>query len=508
MELGLKKENYEFYDTRHRLYGTHEETHEAIVTDAQPDILRIVSSHGSVFLSSHDIQGDKAEMSGSVKAEVLYLPENGTGIEHIAVSIPFSHHFEIKDCGADSVALCGAEIQAVDARTINPRKIMIRCTIKLCVKIIEPRTLELSRGVEQPNNYGINMLKESYTAKLMCAAGTKAFGVTDEFELPPTKPAAKEIIKWTMAMHVTDQNTIGRKIVYKGLLDLSMLYKSVSDEICSHQTEIPFSQIIELDGMRDNAECVIRIQPENGDLVIRNEQERTMAFSIGAEAQAEAYLTEKLDAVCDLYSTAMKSAIDIKPHVFSALKEKLSRRQTIRDNIEADMEVKKVDDMEVMFEPVVIDRENGGVKISSMADVRVLFTGEDGLMYSLQKKMRTEVWVEAEEDTVVSASVNASAFASNPAAMSGVEVRFDSCFDIDFVRRQTIMAVDSAKLTEHGEDSPARPSVVLRYPGAGESLWSMAKRYNTTEADIREANDLEADEMPSLTDLLLIPKRR
>jgi hypothetical protein len=36
----------------------------------------------------------------------------------------------------------------------------------------------------------------------------------------------------------------------------------------------------------------------------------------------------------------------------------------------------------------------------------------------------------------------------------------------------------------------------------------MAKRYNTTEDDIRSANGIERDDAPNPAKLLLIPKRR
>jgi hypothetical protein len=36
----------------------------------------------------------------------------------------------------------------------------------------------------------------------------------------------------------------------------------------------------------------------------------------------------------------------------------------------------------------------------------------------------------------------------------------------------------------------------------------MAKRYNSAEADIRAANDLEPGDEPNPDELLLIPKRR
>ena len=91
-------------------------------------------------------------------------------------------------------------------------------------------------------------------------------------------------------------------------------------------------------------------------------------------------------------------------------------------------------------------------------------------------------------------------------SVNGVEVRFDVCFEAEFTKREIISAVEGARLEEYGDDAPVRPSVVLRYPSADETLWQMAKRYNTTVDDICAANGITGE--PDMTKLLLIPKRR
>jgi LysM repeat protein len=53
-------------------------------------------------------------------------------------------------------------------------------------------------------------------------------------------------------------------------------------------------------------------------------------------------------------------------------------------------------------------------------------------------------------------------------------------------------------------DGPRRPSVVLRRAVPGESLWDLAKSYGTTTEQIRLANQLEDEALPT-NRMLLIP---
>ena len=58
------------------------------------------------------------------------------------------------------------------------------------------------------------------------------------------------------------------------------------------------------------------------------------------------------------------------------------------------------------------------------------------------------------------------------------------------------------------KDRATAPTWLLRWVGRQESAWEVAKRYNTTIADILAANQLEQESEIPCERLLLIPKKR
>ena len=94
MELELNVKSHVFYDTGARLVTAREQTQEQVVPDACPDILRIITTYGSVYVSEQGLRDGRAEVGGSIRAAVLYLPESGEGVEQLVLSIPFNHAFE------------------------------------------------------------------------------------------------------------------------------------------------------------------------------------------------------------------------------------------------------------------------------------------------------------------------------------------------------------------------------------------------------------------------------
>ena len=90
MELELKKESLDVYETGGELTLTQEETSETIVPDYCPDIARIIETAGKVYIHSRELRDGKAEVSGTVRVTVLYTPDGESGIRTLEFAMPFT----------------------------------------------------------------------------------------------------------------------------------------------------------------------------------------------------------------------------------------------------------------------------------------------------------------------------------------------------------------------------------------------------------------------------------
>ena len=89
----------------------------------------------------------------------------------------------------------------------------------------------------------------------------------------------------------------------------------------------------------------------------------------------------------------------------------------------------------------------------------------------------------------------------------GIEVRFEVEFTSFVPLREPCRYVSNVRVMPMPDGGGSRPSVILRTVGAGESLWDIAKAYQSTAADIAAANELEDEQIPTGT-MLLIPRQR
>ena len=89
MELELDRTQRSGYEAVLDTTVCREETLESIVPDACPDILRICDTEGVVCLRDKVLQDGRVELSGSVRAALLYLPDVKRGYAGWRWNCPF-----------------------------------------------------------------------------------------------------------------------------------------------------------------------------------------------------------------------------------------------------------------------------------------------------------------------------------------------------------------------------------------------------------------------------------
>ena len=503
-----------------RSTGIHEQTCEVIVSDSQPDILRIAGVSGCVMCAAPRADARGAMHSGSVHAAVLYLPETGGDVCCIPVNMEFSFPLELPQPSQEGEGVLhgGAELVSLEAKVLNPRKVLVRAELKLWAARAERVEFELCTDAEAAPNLAVELLRESYTARLLCSAGRRSFAVEDAVDIPASRAAMSELLYTGVSLEAGDYNVIGRRVIFRGTLQMAFSYRSTGGEIANFAASAPFSQIAELDDLEDGAECVIRLSPSSFEAsLVQNGEGRTVEFTCGVEAQIEAYSERQLEAITDLYSTAMRAAVDVRPCTFTTLYGRSVLRAQARCSAETVRQVIETRGCEANIRPMRLTQgEDGRLLLSGDAEARLSYIDEEGELCQLRCRVPTEVDagsldVDFEHGETLLIDAHTENFAASPSAANGAELRFDVVCEVTRLRPLVIGAVAGASLEPEAEDAPARPSVVLRMPERGETLWQTAKRYNSTVAELASANSLENSDPLCCAPqgrMLLIPRRR
>ena len=95
MELELRQDYMSCWDTVCDTSLDLEETTEMIVPDACPDIMQVLDGEGKVLVQRKEAQDGRAEFSGLIKVNILYLPEGEEKLYSLDAVLPFAASIDL-----------------------------------------------------------------------------------------------------------------------------------------------------------------------------------------------------------------------------------------------------------------------------------------------------------------------------------------------------------------------------------------------------------------------------
>ena len=511
MELELKKHQFDTYEQGADLTLAHEETAETIVPDYCPDIARIIATEGSVCIHSRDLREGRGTVSGTVRVTVLYVPEGESGIRTLGFSMPFTAESEgrlLSDCACFTVF---TETESLDTRMLNPRKVFTHCRLALHLTGYRRVRLSVCSDAEAAPELRVEKRQEQQTAVLLTQIAEKDFTFTEDMSLPSNRPGAAEILSSHITGTVTECKVVGSKLIFKGMFAVSILYRT-QEQTCGFQCrELPFSQIMETDGVSEGASARVQLQLTGSDIQIDggDPEGRDLAVTLYVHATALLRQQQELTLLHDLYSTQHDLTYDAEPMTFTAFHDVQSRRQAVREVLEIGVEADSILSVQALCGPVSASAEGGGTVLRSFVTVRALYLDEGGTPLLAERTVEVSCPAEVSPERRVSARAVCAGEIQSALTDRGIEVRFGVDFQMEESCQSKKLCISAVRMdTETTKDSTGAPSLVLRQFGREGSLWDLAKRYNTTISAILSANQLEHESDVPPEKLLLIPRKR
>ena len=511
MELELKKTCLDAYETGGELTLTQEETAETIVPDYCPDIARIIETDGKVFLHSRELRDGRASVSGTVRVTVLYTPEGEGGIRTLEFAMPFTVESDgrgLSDCAA---LLAETETELLETRMLNPRKIFTHCRLVTRLTGFQRKPLWVCADVEAGPELCVEKKRDQQHAILLTHVAEKDFTYSEQMDLSPGREGAAEILTSRVCPTVTETKIVGSKLLFKGLFTVSLLYRTADGRCCASSGELPFSQIMEVEGAAEGADPAVRLQLTGAELQIdgADAEGREIAVTLYLHATALVRQTQEVTILSDLYSTAYDLTYDAAPLELTCFREPFARRQTVREVLEIGVVADSILALSVTCRPVAVSREGENTVLRTGADLRALYLDEGGVPLVAERTIDVSCQLELPEDCRVTARAVCAEDVQGTLTDRGIEVRFPVDFQGAAAQRVKRVCVAGGTIdTDAPKDTSGTPSLVLRCLGKQETAWDLAKRYNTTIGVILSANQLEAEGDIPRDQLLLIPRKR
>ncbi len=506
MEAMLKRKPLDMYRNLFNSCSTHEETMEMIVPDAFPDIQRVVDTDGVVILRSKEAEPGKALVGGVINATVLYVPEGENEVMRLELKMPFTSTFESGAIDAGTRLTACVSLCSIDCRVMNPRKILVRADVLTRISGYGPDRIELF-GAEN-DEQSIEMLRQTDTVKVISDVREKTFVITDEFALPASRPMAREILKTNCKVSADDMKTVGSKLIIKGTAYVSAVYSSKSDgELTAVDFSTVYSQIIEIDPA-ESPEFAVSIMTTGAFFDLADGPNGTTLINMELHAVAQVVVMENksIEYITDAYSILYELTQKEENHSIDTVANTLLR-ETVRTTAETPVPARSIVWAGAWVGKTSKSSDENGCRFETPVTISVIFKSDDGrLLSAVSRANAVSPWEDSCENVAYITSASCCDVTASPSP-GGIDLKVNLDLMITATKPQHIKTITGISYDETKlRDVSAFPSLTVKRVDAEETLWALAKRYNSTQSLIMDANALEGE--PEAGRLVLIPKRR
>ena len=502
MELELKRKTLnQFRQTYHAAWG-HEEIRECIVSDSLPDVSRIVSVSGHVQIKESGLEEGAVKLNGELCISVLYIPEGESRPKVLSQQIPIRSIKEDPRVSRKGVLYGTMLWIGGDAKLLNPRKILLRCAVSCRAEVYEQSNLELVCDISEQEN-SIEKRIENVQFSGVREVSEKKFTFSDVLHVSSAKPPVEEILFYRPNFGTPEGKVIGRKLVCKGEMTLSVVYRNGA-EIHNTQFEMPYSQVLELSSGYEESEAEVQVFPVAVQVAVRDNDVEAW---VEAALQALIRNTETGIFLTDAYSAVGELETEREAYSVTEAFLREGKREQIRYFCESGIPAGQVVDCCITLSEQSVE-ERDGVRLFC-ADFRadILYLSEDGALCCVSFNIPYETALPPELDCDVILSCSPAGDGNAVPVTGGLELRFHADVFWTKLSERTLTCVSKAVLNTECGCPVDRPSLVLHYVCRGDDLWSIAKCCSASPSDICAVNGISGDPLQEGA-VLLIPTKR
>lgn len=341
----------------------------------------------------------------------------------------------------------------------------------------------------------------------------KRFSVREEID---TGASGISFIIWSSApAKITDLRVIADKAVIKGVVTVNALYalrsanteEDTSTETEKMTAEIPVSAILDIDGITDAHASFPELFVTSCELSPNNES-GIISCELILKCRVAAMREQPAQIPIDAYSTEFESEYVTAPIKLCADPRSVSKQFALKAEID-DSELQSVWDCRCELSNIVCrPKSENTLLLSGQLTACAAGRNAQGIPIFAEKQEAFE-----QEIPVARVSENTVCDISVHIADSGFTMRSDGALDITAQcelcgRLYEQLSENAISAVTIHEDKPKELcndyALRIYYAQGEEDCWSVAKRFNTTEAAVMRENDIESEQSP-LSGMIVIP---
>lgn len=482
-----------------------------VLPDYCPDIFRILKCRVMPKITSHSINGEKMTFELAVTIKVLYQSEGSSKVNCLEQKLNYSKSVDMNgDCQNPMITVT-PHVDYINCRVVNQRRLDVRGAVSARVKI----TGEKKQAVII-DAFGANIqLKKSlitYPSKRLTAS--KRVTVIEELELGAAKPSVGTVIRSDCSVFPQEQKIIAGKLVTKGDAEISMLYScndaSGEDSLETMRFTIPFSQIIDVEGIDESFDAYVDITPAGCEIIPKGEDSASLECELVMLVNCTAMKYETCEVVTDAYSTCYECELENSGCRIDGIPVKINELHTaVSQAVYNDDSIACIYDVWCDIGNVTAryNEETCKYTVSGNANFCMIGKNESGTPIYLEadSPFEHELPQEYSADSIIQPKVCVQNCSYHIPDENTVEVKAElkiGGYVCEHSAKDMLCSLNVC--TDKPKEKQNGYALKLCYCSSNEDIWEIAKKYSTSIKAIMEENELSDDKSDNCG-MLLIP---
>jgi len=476
---------------------------EMIVPDVKPDVALLLKTEAEVSFDKAEAAEGRALFAGQLHIRVLYAARGeGSSIHSMSANVPFDDFVNIEAVTRDMWAGIKSQLADASFSMANDRKLRYRVVLDV-EATVEARVEHdvITTIADLPEN---RLKRTALTVNRTVECKDSRFVIKDDLPVPPGKPNIREILQVNVTIANKDIKVAGGRVNVSGELVVATLYRGDMDdsplEFIEH--ELPFAGAIDVAGAQEGmfadvtlhvAEQFAQAKPDGDgeDRVL--DMEAAIAAAVKLTSQSEVQVLE--DAYC-----ADKQLLITREAVRYPRPVCRNRSQcTVKEMVNLPPDCPAILQIcHVTGTPVIdsIELSDGRVLAEGVIQADILYIAKgDTPLYHYEASIPFSQTIdargtEAGMDAAIEQSLDHIGF--NLLSETEVEVRFllglgavvTDYAETGIITDITFVDIDRSVLDR-------MPGLVIYVVQKGDTLWSIAKRYNADLDELVALNEIE-----------------
>lgn len=481
-----------------------EETLEVVVPDVCADVGKLLDVRGQLLITSQKARMNEILIGAAVEVTVLYAAEDSGKPQYVLANIPIEITIPANGVDDGVKLLTRAELCTLDARLLNPRKLILRAEVTAHVRAYAPSSFVLWDNLSEEETAPVHILKKQAEHTLIVGIREKTFAVSDEYRLPEGKGQASKMLSAQTQLCVQDLKSVGNKVVVKASAKINSVFLNEGDgSLFETLFETQFSQIIEVEYAGEDIFNTVMLQLRDAEFTLAADR-ALCAVTLHLCAQLTSRRNISSGFIADAYCNRCALSQETTELKLKKYQPQSPLTMGLQGRLQSKMPLAEIQYLAVS--ELCTEVDGGTVK----AAVTVTGVGrtESGEAEPIAVRLR------AEEAMTLTANQKlriASVCWERPMSIGtpqNAELAVELTIAYGLMEFSEIVAVGGLELGENNSaERGNRPSLVVVCTNRGADVWSLAKKYGSTVEMIENANR-EGEAFNPARRPLLVPRAK